>query len=329
MIPDDASKEIWVLSELSADSSPSPVVFELLGKAAELAKACGSSVACVVYGKGAAAFAKSYEGYGVSKLYMLDRPELDFFQDEALALAIAGAARRWRPETILGPATVRGRALLPRIAALLGAGLTADCTKLEIDPESGRLHQTRPAFGGNLLATIVSEVFPQMATVRPHVFHKAEAVAGAAPCRIVDLNEFWTAPVKRGVSIARMESGSLSLADAKVIVAVGLGAGGPAGVELAKKLASKMGAALAASRSVVDSGWLDYSHQVGQTGVTVHPKLYVACGISGAIQHLVGMQGSEFVVAIDRNPEAPIAQVSDVFLRGDFMEVLPKLIERL
>ena len=323
-------REIWVIAETALDGTPADSTFELFGKASALAKERQAILAALVYGKGVTASAKSFENWGVSKLYVLDRPELEFFHDEPIALAIADAARRHAPETILGPATVRGRSLLPRVAALLGTGLTADCTSLEIDDKTGRLLQTRPAFGGTLLATIVSETFPQMSTVRPHVFPKTKpASQDTSKLEIVDISYAWTEPVKKALGIKSLATGGLSLSDAKTIVAVGMGAGGPKGVELARQLAKKLGAALAASRSVVDSGWLDYSHQVGQTGLTVHPKLYIACGISGAIQHLVGMQGAEFVISINKDSEAPILSVSDVALCGDISDILPTLIAKL
>lgn len=323
-------KEIWVVAECGPDGAPVETCFELIGKAGELAKARKAGVCVLVYGKGAEATAKTaFAGWGLDKAYVLDRPELDFFHDEPLADAIAEAARKYAPESVLGPATVRGRSLLPRIAALLGAGLTADCTCLEIDDKTGRLLQTRPAFGGNLLATIVSESFPQMATVRPHVFKKAKPSASSSELEIVDISSGWTRTVKKPLGVKKAASSGASLADAKAVVAVGMGVGGPKGVALAKELANKIGAALAASRSVVDSGWLDYSRQVGQTGMTVHPKLYIAIGISGAIQHLVGMQGSEYVISINKDPEAPILSVADLALKGDAAEILPTLIAKL
>lgn len=324
-----AKREIWVIAEPGAGGTPASSTFELLTKASALAKERQALVCALVYGNGLVSAGKSFEGRGIAKLYVLDRPELDFFHDEPVAEAIAAAARAYAPETILGPATARGRSLLPRIAALLGAGLTADCTGLEIDEKTGRLLQTRPAFGGNLLATIVSETFPQMSTVRPHVFKSAKPHASSKGFEVVDISSGWTSIVKRPHGIKRLSSEGGSLSDARTIVAVGMGVGGPKGVALAKKLADKLGASLAATRSVVDSGWLDYSHQVGQTGLTVHPKLYIACGISGAIQHLVGMQGAEYVISINKDSEAPILSVSDMALKGDVMEILPTLIDKL
>ena len=322
-------REIWVIAEIGLDGAPADSTFELLTKASDLARERQADVCALVYGKGLGSIQKPFAGWNLSKIYLLDRPELDFFHDEPIAAAISAAAKKYVPETILGPATVRGRSLLPRIAALLGTGLTADCTSLEIDDKTGRLLQTRPAFGGNLLATIVSESFPQMSTVRPHVFKKAKPASDSGTLELVDISSGWTSIVKEPLGVKRMASGGVSLSDAKTIIAVGMGVGGPKGVALAKKLADKLGAALAASRSVVDSGWLDYSHQVGQTGLTVHPKLYIAIGISGAIQHLVGMQGAEYVISINKDSEAPILSVSDMALKGDVAEVLPTLIAKL
>ncbi len=327
----NGQKEIWVLAE-PGQGRPVEATFELLAKANALAAARGSKIAVLLFGCGVSSWTKAFEGWGVSKVYLLDKEELSSFHEEPLAKAIAAAARKYGPETILGPATVKGRSLLPRLAVLLETGLTADCTSLEIDEKTGKLLQTRPAFGGNLLATIVSETLPQMSTVRPHVFSKEckTPIKVEGGIEVVDISKLgWSGAMKKVLSAKSFGSGSASLADADAIVGVGMGIGGPRGVELAKALADKLGAALAASRSVVDSGWLEYSRQVGQTGLTVHPKTYIACGISGAIQHLVGMQDSEFIIAINRDPEAAIFSVADVAICGDAAEILPALIAKL
>jgi len=325
-----ANCEIWVICENNASGTLAAASFELLGKARSLARDRKAKLAAVLLGSNLRSLAAEFQGFGLDKLYLADNPMLSDFHDEVNAEIIADLAKKYRPEIILGAASVRGRALMPRLAVLLNTGLTADCTGLEIQAGTGKLLQTRPAFGGNLLATIFCETFPQMSTVRPHVFPKPEPdKAPPTPIEIIDYcgPSF---PARKEVlkRIPFAESGA-SLADAEIIVAAGLGCGGPKGIEMLKQLANSLGGALAASRSVVDSGWLDYSHQVGQTGITVHPKIYIACGISGAIQHLVGMQDAEFIVAINRDPEAAIFSVADITICGDITEIIPALLSNL
>ena len=325
------NSEIWVIAEAGNENMPSAATFELLGKAAEFARMKSSHVAAVLIGERAGEWIEKISPAGIRKFYLAEGPLFAGFHDEVLAETVVQLAKEHNPEIILGAATVRGRSLMPRIAVLLGTGLTADCTGLEICPASGKLLQTRPAFGGNLLATILCEKFPQMATVRPHVFKKAESstVTGCGKLEIVRSESASTRQYKQIVKFNFSEKKEVSLADAKVIVAAGMGAGGPNGIKLVRKLAEALSAGLAASRSVVDSGWLDYSHQVGQTGITVHPALYIACGISGAVQHLAGMQNSEFIIAINKDPDAPIFSIADIGLAGDLNEVLPILVSAL
>jgi electron transfer flavoprotein alpha subunit len=218
---------------------------------------------------------------------------------------------------------------MPRIAALLKTGLTADCTGLEINPDTGKLFQTRPAFGGNLLATIISETFPQMATVRPHVFKNEAKRKTIEEAEIIDFKKT-VPPLRKKIVSSNINSDkTTSLADSEIVVYAGMGVDSLEGIEIVRRFAEKIGAGFGASRSVVDSSWLDYSHQVGQTGITVHPKIYIACGISGAIQHLVGMQNSDFIIAINSDPEAPIMNIADVALTGDLKEIIPELLLNL
>ena len=325
---ESASNEIWVIAETGL-KGPELSTFELIAKANELAQAKSSRVATVLCGKNPAKYIDEFQTCGVSKIYIAESQDMEFFHDEVEASAIASLAEEYKPSIILGAATVRGRSLLPRIAVLLGTGLTADCTALEIDNSTGRLLQTRPAFGGNLLATIICDRFPQMSTVRPHVFHKGTEKPSSTPELIRLPVSSIKKPVKKVLSFKKAEGEGSSLTEAKIIVAAGLGCGGSEGIKLAGKLAEVLGGALGASRSAVDSGWIEYSHQIGQTGITVHPEIYITCGISGAIQHLVGMQDSKYIISINKDPEAPVFAVSDVAICGDIHTIIPALIKEL
>ncbi len=323
------SREVWVIAEIN-DNGPVSATYELLGKARELADIRNAVTSVVALGNNISRWNEEFSKRGVAKVYLADAPELGGFQDEIYAGIISEFAKKYRPEIILGAATVRGRSLMPRAAVMLQTGLTADCTGLAIQPDTGKLLQTRPAFGGNLLATILCNTFPQMSTVRPHVFKAPETgVAVSENMEVIPFHGEIPAPGKEILEYHHFEDGGDSLADTDIIVTAGMGVGGPEGVKLIKQLADKLGGAVGASRSVVDSGWLEYSHQVGQTGVTVHPKIYIACGVSGAIQHLVGMQNAEFIVAVNRDPEAPVFGVADVAVTGDINEVIPALLAQL
>jgi electron transfer flavoprotein alpha subunit len=321
------NNEIWILADIENGSACAPF-FELEAKARELQSQKNLKIAAVLVGGKLSKAVEQLKGKGVSKIYRASFPGLDEFYEETYAEIIADMARIHKPEIILGAATVKGRCLMPRVAALLETGLTADCTGLEINHESGKLYQTRPAFGGNILATIICETFPQMATVRPHVFKDSANRLPVEP-EIIDFDASMPL-LRKTIASSRLDkSNSVSLADSKIVVSVGMGAGGPEGVELVRQFAEKIGAGFGASRSVVDSGWLEYSHQVGQTGITVHPEIYIACGISGAIQHLVGMQNSDLIIAINNDPEAPVFNIADIALSGDLKEIIPELLLNL
>lgn len=228
-------------------------------------------------------------------------------------------------------ATTRGRALIPRVAVAANCGLTADCTGLSIDPETGDLLQTRPAFGGNILATIrCPNHRPQMATVRPRVMKALEPDASRRG-RIIreSILDMDTGKGKKIIEIFKSRETALNLSDAQIIVAGGRGMKGPEGFKLLKELASKVGGAVGASRAAVDAGWIPYAHQVGQTGQTVQAKLYIACGISGQIQHLVGMQSCETIVAIDKDPDTTMMQMADIAIIGEIFEIIPEIISEL
>lgn len=318
--------EIWVLVEV-CDGIISPSTFELLGKAAELAESGGGIVSAVIADARAIALAPLLNASHAERIHVIEHSDFAGFQEEPMAAALAELAQKIKPKIILCAASVRGRSLAPRLATILGTGLTADCTGLQIDTD-GRLSQTRPAFGGDLMATITCRSLPRMATVRPGVFQAKPKPANYAP-RIIIHNLTPPSPLKEITKFIPNQLKSAPLADARIVVAIGRGAGGPRGVALAAEFADSIGAALGASRAVVDAGWLDSRHQVGQTGITIHPDLYIACGISGAVQHLVGMSAAKRVIAINRDADAPIFSAADFGVVGDLFEVLPCLREEL
>ena len=272
-------------------------------------------------------------------------------QDKIITKVIVDAIKEFKPEIVLYGATHIGSDLAPRVAARLNAGLTADCTRLDValdtykaycekettldiaslateDPADRTLKQTRPAFGGNLMATIVCQrTRPQMATVRPGVMQKRERVAGATG-EIIKVTPAITSSDIRTqiVKIVKEAKEMVSLTDAKIICSGGRGLGGPEGFKLMQEFADKVGGVVGSSRACVDAGWIDHSHQVGQTGTTVKPEIYFACGISGAIQHQAGMKGSKIIVAINKDPEAPIFGIADYGIVGDLYKVVPQII---
>ena len=239
--------------------------------------------------------------------------------------------RKYRPEILLGAATSAGRALMPRLASKLHCGLTADCTELNIDRETGELLQTRPAFGGNIMATIRSGNFrPQMATVRPKVMKALKADYARKGSVIRETAENGdSVNIKEVIEAVTDIQNAVNLSDANVIVSGGRAMKGPEGFKLIERLAERLGGAVGASRAAVDNGWISYPHQVGQTGQTVQADLYIACGISGQIQHLIGMQSCKTIVAIDTDDTTPMMQMADIAIKGDLFEVIPEIIKIL
>ena len=308
----------------------SPVVYELIGKGRELADELGEELSCVVLGYRIRERAEDLIGYGVDKVYVYDHQLLEVFRDDPYAKLITDLVRRIKPNIFLIGATSIGRSLAPRIASKLKTGLTADCTGLEIDPESRLLLQTRPAFGGNIMATIICpDHRPQMATVRYKVMKRAERIPNYRGEVIeLEFNPDELPDRVRVREVIRGEAG-VNITDAEIIVSGGKGLGGPEGFKLLSELAELLGGAVGASRLAVDEGWISYPHQVGLSGKTVRPKLYIACAISGSVQHLAGMSGSDFIVAINKDPSAPIFKVADVGLVGDLYEIVPELIRRI
>ncbi|EQG68767.1 electron transfer flavoFAD-binding domain protein [Clostridioides difficile DA00142] len=321
---------VWVIGE-QREGKINPVTIELIGEGRKLADQLGKELAVVIAGYAVEKEVKELLHYSVDKVYYINDPLLKDFTTDGYAISIANLIERKKPEVVLVGATSIGRDIAPRIAGKVGTGLTADCTKLEIDSTDNKLLQTRPAFGGNLMATIVCpKNRPQMSTVRPGVMAKAvrnESETGILEVVTPELTEKMIRT--RLVEILPQEKKSVNLTDARIIVSGGRGLKRAEGFELIKELADKLGAEIGASRAAVDSGWIEHSHQVGQTGTTVRPELYIACGISGAIQHLAGMSDSKYIVAINKDAKAPIFSICDYGIVGDLYEIIPEMIESL
>ncbi|MEW8961677.1 electron transfer flavoprotein subunit alpha/FixB family protein [Paraclostridium dentum] len=323
-------KNVWVFAE-QRDGEITPVVIELLGEGRKLADEIGVNLCAILLGKNVDSMAKELVAYGADTVYTADDELLEKFTTDAYTKVITDAINEFKPEIVLYGATHIGRDLAPRIASRVSTGLTADCTKLEIDPDDKKLKQTRPAFGGNIMATIICpNTRPQMSTVRPGVMEKAEK-NDSRDGKIVPISFNLSKDDIRVevIKTVKTKKDLVSLTDANIIVSGGLGMGSPEGFEMLKQLADKLGGVVGASRAAVDAGWIDHSHQVGQTGTTVKPNLYIACGISGAIQHLTGMQNSDFIIAINKNETAPILDIADYGIVGDVKEIVPLLTEKL
>lgn len=329
---------VWVYAEYRRGRL-APVALELLGAGRRLADKRGVEVAAVLLGSGLQAAdeggleaaARELIAHGADRVYLADDSGLADFSDDAYGNILAELVRQYRPEIVLAGATAIGRSFIPRVATMLAAGLTADCTELDVRAEDGALLQTRPAFGGNIMATIVCpRTRPQMATVRPMVM-KPLARDESRKGEIVRIEPAaaWLSSRTKVLESVTAALDQVNLAEADIVVAGGRGLENAEGFAMIRQLADTLGGAMAASRAAVDSGWIPYPHQVGQTGKTVAPKVYIACGISGAIQHLVGMQSAETIIAINRDPEAPIFNVATYGIVGDVFEVVPKLIEQL
>ena len=308
-----------------------PISFEMLSKARELADALGKEVTAALLGYNFHDQAEELIHYGADKVIVIDDAFLENFLDEPYTQALAHIVNKYKPEILLSGATAIGRSFIPRLAVELQTGLTADCTDLDIDPENNELIQTRPAFGGNIMAKIRTTNYrPQMATVRHKVFDhlpKDETRKGQVIQEKVTFDA--TKFLSKFLQYIKDETQSVKITDADIIVTGGRGVKCAENFSLIKELASSLGAAVGASRAAVDAGWMEYSHQVGQTGKTVKPKIYIACGVSGAIQHLVGMQSSDIIIAINKDKDAPIFKVADVGIVGDLFEVIPQLIKKL
>ncbi len=347
-----AYKDIWVYAEQRKGKLLN-VALELIGEGRRLSREIGeeAKVCALLVGNNIDDLAKECYEYGADAVYMIQDPLLENYTTDGYTKVIVDAVEQYKPEIVIYGATHIGRDLAPRVAARLNTGLTADCTRLDIkvssyidyavknttldvstlDPNSDDkgLKQTRPAFGGNLMATIICpKTRPQMSTVRPGVMQKRERAEGATGELITIKPAISKSDIKIEIlDIVKSAKEIVSLTDAEIICSGGRGLGDPSGFELIKKFADKVGGVVGSSRAAVDAGWIDHSHQVGQTGTTVKPKIYFACGISGAIQHLAGMQTSDIIVAINKDPDAPIFEVADYGIVGDLYKVIPQIVE--
>jgi electron transfer flavoprotein alpha subunit len=323
-------KDVWVFCE-QKNGIVQSVAYELLGKGRELADVLGTDLCGVLLGEQMKAEAQKIIHRGANKVYLVDSPKLKHYQDEPYSEVLAKLIKEYKPEIVLCGATSIGRSLISRVAVSIHAGLTADCTGLDIDRENRLLLQTRPAFGGNIMATIICPNYrPQMSTVRHKVMKEAE-INNHYKGRIIEKTydeSIYFSRTKLLDIVEEIEE-TINLTEADIIVSGGRGLGKAENFKLVEDLAKVLGGAVGASRAAVDSGWKSYSHQVGQTGKTVCPKIYIACGISGQIQHLVGMQSSDIIVAINKDPHAPIFNVATYGIVGDLFEILPELIRQL
>lgn len=324
-------KGVWIFVE-QTNGTAHPVSWELLGAGRALARDLGVELAAFILGSGIQNLIPEAFGYGADKVYVIDNAVLKHYRTYPYLEASLQLIRKYKPEIVLMGATGQGRDLAGAVATELRTGLTADCTGLSISQADRLLEQTRPAFGGNIMATILTETHrPQMASVRPHVMPKPDFQSGRQGSVILEefsLPEDQITTKILEVIPLRSES-TVNLAAARVIVSGGRGMMGPENFALLRELADLLGGVIGCSRSAVDAGWLPHAHQVGQTGKTVKPKLYIACGISGAIQHLVGMQNSDYIIAINKDKNAPIFSVAHLGIVGDLFEILPALIAEL
>ena len=336
-------KGVYVFAQ-QVDNELSGIAFELLGKAKELAKDLNTDVTAILLGSGIKGLADQLAEYGADKVIVVDDPELKEYRTEPYAHAVSSVINEYKPEIVLVGATAIGRDLGPRVSARVATGLTADCTVLEIgdfplNPVPGKeneqkhnqLLMTRPAFGGNTIATIACpDNRPQMATVRPGVMQKIEPVAGAK-AEVIEYNPGFTPNNKyvEIVDIVKEISDTVDIMDAKILVSGGRGVGSPENFKILEDLADAIGGTVSCSRAVVDNGWKPKELQVGQTGKTVRPNVYFAIGISGAIQHTAGMEESDIIVAINKDSTAPIFDVADYGIVGDLNKIVPKLTEEL
>ena len=329
-VADQSYQGVWVFVE-QRQGRLAGVSFELLGEGRRLADKLGVELGAVLFGHGLEEQAQLLFAHGADQVYLADSPSLSLFTDDLYAGLLIELVSEFKPEIVLCGATSLGRSFFPRVANALNTGLTADCTGLDIRMEDRLLLQTRPAFGGNIMATILCPAKrPQMATVRPKVMRPGPYQEGRTGSLIRINPDGRNIPVKTSlIELVEELSEAANLAEADIIVAGGRGLGTAKGFDLLKDLTELLGGALGASRGAVDAGWLPYNHQVGQTGKTVAPKLYIACGISGAVQHLVGMQSSDVIVAINSDPQAPIFDVADYGLVGDLYGIVPAIINGL
>jgi len=346
-------KDVWIFAE-QRGGKLMEVALEILGEGYKLSREIGPNckICAVLAGSEVELMVDELYAYGADKVYVIENPLLKNYTTDGYTKVMTEAITKYKPEIVLFGATHIGRDLAPRIAARLNTGLTADCTRLDIstanymdylqtnttadtsnldkNSHDKNLKQTRPAFGGNLMATIVcTKKRPQMSTVRPGVMDKREKDISLKGLKVAVECKIEESDIRTNVmEIIEAAKELVSLTDAEIIISGGRGLGDPSGFELISKLAEKVGGVVGASRAAVDSGWIDHSHQVGQTGTTVKPRIYFACGISGAIQHVCGMQNSDIIIAINKDIEAPIMQIADYAIHDDLFKIIPEIIEQ-
>ncbi len=322
-------RDIWVIAEVR-DGQIHSCTCELSGKAAELARERKSRVIVTVLGSGIESPLEELFRYGADRVLHIEHENLRHFDPQIWTNVLAHLISEEKPEIVLAPATTTGRTVLPALAARLDTGLTADCTGLEIDPETGLLLQTRPAIGGNVIATIKTpDHRPQMSTVRPKNFRLPEPQEHTGPVERPELPEECFRGEIRHLGLERLEGTGDNIQDLDVVVSGGKGLRKPENFNLLRELADLLEGGVGASRPAVEAKWIGYPFQVGLSGKVVSPKVYIAAGISGAVQHLAGMQTAETVIAINKDPEAPIFRVADIALCGDLFEIVPMLTKRL
>lgn len=323
-------KGVWVFAE-QKQGEIVPVVFELLGKGRYLADQLQTELTAVLLGNNIKNLAQELIYFGADKVLLAEDEKLEHFLDLPYAKTLTDLANKYKPEIIISGASVMGRSFIPRVAVELKTGLTADCTGLEIDDNTGNLYQTRPAFGGNIMATIVTpDHLPQMATVRHKVMDplpRDENRKGKIIEEKIEFTDF--RDDSEFLGFVKDETQTVNLTEANFVISGGRGLKKKENFALLEELANKIDAAVGASRAAVDAEWIPYPHQVGQTGKTIKPTVYIAVGISGAIQHLAGMQSSDFIIAINKDPDAPIFKVADLGLVGDLFEVIPQVTKKL
>lgn len=321
------TKDLWVFLETNEDGTAKNVGIELLNPGRRLADKQGGKLVSVVIGCHTDAAVKEAGTHGADRVVVVDSEEFQRYTTDAYTAALAHLLEKYAPTSMLIGATPNGRDLGPRLSCRLGTGLTADCTALDIDEASGNIAWTRPAFGGNLMAVILCpDHRPQLGTVRPGVFKKPDVCEDKAEILREDFHVSADQIRTKLLETIREAAGEIvDLEGADIIVSGGRGVGGPEGFTILRELADALGATVGASRAAVDEGWITHSHQVGQTGKTVGPKLYIACGISGAIQHLAGMSSSDVIVAINKDFDAPIFGVADYGFVGNLFEIVPAL----
>jgi electron transfer flavoprotein alpha subunit len=323
----DEYRGIWFFAE-TRGGKLSHVAYELLGTAKKLAEATGEEISGVLFSSKGQDKARELLKRGADRVYLVENPALDDFRQDIYVCLLAGLIEKHKPNMMLASATMIGRSFIPQVAARLKTGLTADCTDLKIDPETKLLQQIRPTYGGNLMAKIICETSrPQMATIRPKSMEEAKVCRNDGGVVVREKYEDFSTVCRVDLVSREMAAQVVDLQEAEVIVSGGRGLGEGKNFDLVRKLADALGASVGASRAAVDAGWIPYPHQVGQTGKTVKPKIYIACGISWSIQHLAGMQTSDYIIAINKDANAPIFKVANLGIVGDLFEVIPELLK--